>query len=299
MRCDLHVHTVHSGMCTVPVLSRVCRESYNEPLALYEALKRRGMDLVTVTDHDSIDAVEELRKYPDFFLSEEVTCTMPSGTEMHAGVYGIREHDHVELQRRRTDVESLLAYAAENQLFVTVNHLYSSLTGRRAEHDFAIFARDFHGVETVNGQILKCANKLAGEFAARFGKPMIGGSDAHTIASVGRTYTDVHGARSVEDYLTGLRRGQCVASGESGDFLKLTSAVFEIGACLMREKPWMISAGALFAAIPAVVFANYLKELAFAWYWGQKNQPSESAGIPAMVDCGSQGSNTCTVEVAM
>ena len=37
MRCDLHVHTVHSGMCTVPVLSRVCLESYNEPLALYEA----------------------------------------------------------------------------------------------------------------------------------------------------------------------------------------------------------------------------------------------------------------------
>ena len=90
MRCDLHVHTVHSGMCTVPVLSRVCLESYNEPHALYERLKQRGMDLVTVTDHDSIDAVEELRRYPDFFLSEEVTCTMPSGTEMHAGVYGIR-----------------------------------------------------------------------------------------------------------------------------------------------------------------------------------------------------------------
>ena len=90
MRCDLHVHTVHSGMCTVPGFTRVCKESYNEPHALYERLKARGMDLVTVTDHDSIDAVEALRRYPDFFLSEEVTCTMPSGTEMHAGVYGNR-----------------------------------------------------------------------------------------------------------------------------------------------------------------------------------------------------------------
>ena len=151
MRCDLHVHTIHSGMCTVPGLSRVCQESYNEPRALYERLKQRGMDLVTVTDHDSIDAVEELRRYPDFFLSEEVTCTMPSGTEMHAGVYGIAEHDHTELQRRRNDIESLLAYAVERRLFVTVNHLYSSLTGPRTEDDFAIFARDFHGVETING----------------------------------------------------------------------------------------------------------------------------------------------------
>jgi predicted metal-dependent phosphoesterase TrpH len=131
MRCDLHVHTVHSGFCTVPGLNRICLESWNEPRALYERLKQRAMNLVTVTDHDSIDAVEELRRYPDFFLSEEVTCTMPSGTEMHAGVYGIRECDHIELQRRRTDVESLLAYASENQLFVTVNHIYSSLTGSR------------------------------------------------------------------------------------------------------------------------------------------------------------------------
>src|SRR3954463_5947120 len=143
MRCDLHVHTGHSGVCTVPLLSKLCKESYNEPHALYEILKRRGMDLVTVTDHDSIDAAEELRRYPDFFLSEEVTVTMPSGTEMHAGVYGIAESDHIELQRRRTDIESLLAYAGERRLFVTVNHLYSSLTGPRAEDDFAIFARDF------------------------------------------------------------------------------------------------------------------------------------------------------------
>ena len=155
-------------MCTVPGLSRVCKESYNEPHALYERLKQRGMDLVTVTDHDSIDAVEELRRYPDFFLSEEVTCTMPSGTEMHAGVYGIEERDHIELQRRRHDVESLLAYAVERRLFVTVNHLYSSLTGPRKEDDFAIFARDFHGVETVNGQMLARSNRLAAEFAAAF-----------------------------------------------------------------------------------------------------------------------------------
>src|ERR1700685_2482521 len=79
MRCDLHVHTLHSGMCAVPGLTRVCKESYNEPRALYEVLKQRGMNLVTVTDHDSIDAAEELRKNSDFFLSEEVTVTLPSG----------------------------------------------------------------------------------------------------------------------------------------------------------------------------------------------------------------------------
>jgi predicted metal-dependent phosphoesterase TrpH len=266
-------------MCTVPVLSRVCLESYNEPRALYETLKGRGMDLVTVTDHDSIGAAEDLRNHPDFFLSEEVTCTMPSGTEMHAGVYGIRESDHNELQRRRTDIESLLAYALENRLFVTVNHLYSSLTGSRTEEDFAIFARDFHGVETLNGQILKRSNKLAQEFAARFGKPMIGGSDAHTLRCAGRTFTEVSGARNAEDFLAGMRRGYAVPHGESGDYWKLTGAVLGIGGSLVRTEPWMALLSGLFAVAPVVTLGNYIREMAFSWYWGQKNRPTEPAGI--------------------
>jgi predicted metal-dependent phosphoesterase TrpH len=279
MRCDLHVHTVHSGMCTVPVLSRICLESYNEPRALYARLKQRGMDLVTVTDHDSIDAVEDLRRYPDFFLSEEVTCTMPSGTEMHAGVYGISEHDHIELQRRRNDIESLLAYAVENRLFVTVNHLYSSLTGSRTEDDFALFARDFHGVEIINGQMLKRANRLAEDFAARFNKPVIGGSDSHTLAGVARTFTEVAGASNAEDFLAGLRRGQSTAIGDSGDFFKLTADVFSIGGSLMRATPWMGFFAFLLAAAPAITLGHYFKEQAFAWYWGQKNRPEEPVGV--------------------
>jgi predicted metal-dependent phosphoesterase TrpH len=266
-------------MCTVPVLSRVCLESYNEPRALYARLKQRGMDLVTVTDHDSIDAAEDLRRYPDFFLSEEVTCTMPSGTEMHAGVYGISEHDHIELQRRRRDIESLLAYAVENRLFVTVNHLYSSLTGSRAEDDFAIFARDFHGVETLNGQMLKRANRLADEFAMHFNKPVIGGSDSHTLAGVARTFTEVAGASNAEDFLAGLRRGQSMARGESGDFFKLTGDVFSIGGSLMRATPWMGLFAFLLTIAPAITLGHYFKELAFAWYWGQRNRPQDPVGI--------------------
>ncbi len=64
MRCDLHVHTVASGACNTPGLSRICLESYNQPQRVYDQLKCLGMSAVTVTDHDAIDAVEELRHYP-------------------------------------------------------------------------------------------------------------------------------------------------------------------------------------------------------------------------------------------
>jgi len=278
MRCDLHVHTIHSGKCNVPGLSRICLESYNEPLALYEVLKQRGMDLVTVTDHDSIDAAEELRKYPDFFLSEEVTVTLPSGTEMHAGVYGMAERDHIELQRRRTDVESLLAYALENRLLVTVNHAYSSLTGRRTEDDFAIFARDFHGVEVTNGHMLACANKLSGEFAQRWGKPATAGSDAHSLHGAGQTYTEIADVRTAAEFVTALRRGQGVPRGESGNCLKLTQAISSIGWNLLRTNRRAIVLSPLFAFVPLFSLVNYCREQAFAWYWGQKNRTAEPQG---------------------
>src|SRR5208282_2736227 len=136
VRCDLHVHTIHSGMCTLPLLKAICRECYSEPEAVYQTLRGKGMDLVTVTDHDSIDAGESLRRHLDFFLSEEVTCRAPSGNEVHVGVYDITESQHVEIQRRRNDLPRLVAYLEEQRVFFSVNHIFSALTGRRTADDF-------------------------------------------------------------------------------------------------------------------------------------------------------------------
>src|SRR5271154_2275972 len=260
MRCDLHVHTIHSGMCTVPVLDRICRESYNDPEEVYETLKRRGMELVTVTDHDSIDAVERLRRYPDFFLSEEVSCRTSSGTYLHIGVYGVEERDHIQMQRRAEDFPSLLAYLRERRLLFSVNHAFSGLTGARTRADFEEFVEVFPAVETRNGQMLPAANRYAEEMALLAGKAVVGGSDAHTIECLGRTYTEVPGARTAAEFLQGLKNGRGVVRGESGDYWKLTRAIAEIGCSLMREHPWTLVLAPLMALIPAVTLGNLLRE---------------------------------------
>lgn len=153
MRCDLHVHSIASGMFNVPGLKHFCRESYNDPVDVYNRLKRLGMSIVTLTDHDCIDAAEVLRKYPDFFLSEEVTLRMPSGTEAHLGVYGMVERDHVEIQRRRNDFLSLMMYLTERKLFFSANHVFSGLTGRREAEDFRWLESYVPAFETRNGQM--------------------------------------------------------------------------------------------------------------------------------------------------
>jgi predicted metal-dependent phosphoesterase TrpH len=273
MRCDLHVHTRHSGMCNIPGFHRLCRESYNEPEAVYQTLKRRGMDLVTVTDHDSIDAAEHLRHYPDFFLSEEVTCTTPSMTEIHVGVYGIEERHHIELQRRRSDVPALAAYLQEQKILFSINHVFSSLTGRRTELDFEMFEELFPAMETRNGHIPAMNNRAATLLAQDWQKAAIGGSDAHTLETLALTYTEVPGARNIGDFVDRVRQGQGQVAGASGNYAKLTRAVLGIGSSLVREHPWTIVLSPLMLAIPLVTLANYFCELSFHARWSRTVWP--------------------------
>ncbi len=267
MRCDLHVHTIASGPFGNPGIARICRECYNEPEAVYNRLKWLGMSLVTITDHDSIEAAGTLRRYPDFFLSEEVTVQMPSGTEMHLGVYGLTERNHLEIQRRRNDFIALLMYLTERRLFFSVNHAFSSLTGRREEEDFDWWKSYVPAYETRNGQMWRKANESAARLAARLGKIAIAGSDSHTIAGVGLTYTEVPAARTVDEFFAGLRAGQGHLHGEHGSYGKLTADVFSILRSLFQEKPWTVMLSPLVLLAPAFTLGHWMSEMRFCGKW--------------------------------
>jgi predicted metal-dependent phosphoesterase TrpH len=275
MRCDLHVHSTASGMCNTPGLSRVCRESYNDPQEVHERLKHLGMSIVTMTDHDSIDAAEVLRRHTDFFLSEEVTARMPSGTEMHLGVYGITERDHAEIQRRRNDFIALLMYLTERKLFFSVNHVFSGLTGRRDEDDFSWFASYVPAFEVRNGQMWPEANASAERLARRLGKIGVGGSDAHTIAGVGLTYTEVPGVRTVDEFLAGLRAGRGIVHGVHGSFAKLTADVYRIAASFFGEKPWALPILPITVLVPAITAGHWLSEMRFCRKWSAALESGE------------------------
>ena len=270
MRCDLHVHTTGSGMCNTPGLTRICKESYNQPLDVYHLSKQRGMSIVTVTDHDSIDAAESLRKFPDFFLSEEVTVGMPSGSEMHLGVYAISERDHLEIQRRRNDFISLLMYLTERKLFFSVNHIFSGLTGARHAEDFDWFASYVPAFEVRNGQMWRESNRNAEVLARRFRKISIAGSDSHTLAGVARTFTQVQGARTIEEFFLGLRQGRGTVHGEDGSYTKLTTDIFRFAGALLAEKPWAVALLPFTFLVPIITAGHWLNELRFCKQWAPR-----------------------------
>jgi len=254
MRCDLHVHSLHSGPTDLPLLRHIGRDSYTEPGAVYETARRRGMDLVTLTDHDTIEGALALSGRPDTFLSEEVTCTVPGGRTIHLGVFDLQERQHHGLARRRDDAEALFAYLAEQRLPACLNHPFSALTGRRETGDLALAFGGLPLVEVRNGMMPDPVNRHAAAAARAMRRGQVGGSDAHSLGAVARAFTEVPQARSREEFTAALREGLAVPLGRSGSYALLTLEVARIFAAGVGEA----AAGAAGGPAAALRFAATL-----------------------------------------
>ena len=58
MKIDLHVHSGFSRRPSQWVLQKIgCPESFIEPLQIYRIARKRGMSLVTITDHNTINRI--------------------------------------------------------------------------------------------------------------------------------------------------------------------------------------------------------------------------------------------------
>ncbi len=101
---------------------------------------------------------------------------------------------------------SLVAYFEEERLFFSVKHVFSQLTGRRLREDFDCFEKLFPAFEISNGHLPVLNNRLAACLARQVDKIGIGGSDAHTLRTLGCAYTEVPCPRNKREFFEELRR---------------------------------------------------------------------------------------------
>ena len=226
LRADLHIHSWHSRQSGNLRFLR-SRDCYSDPAAVYAVAKARGMDLVTITDHDSIDGgLEFLDRHPDtadFILGEEVSCRFP-GTELevHLGVYGTTERLHRELQPLRDNVFDVAACLREAGVFFSLNHLLHFYRRQAPLSAYLRLLEQVPALETRNGTMLAAHNALtatlAGGWQQEDGRSLtgVGGSDAHTLRRIGTTWTEAPG-RTREEFLQSLRQGHASARGAHGN----------------------------------------------------------------------------------
>src|SRR3954462_13625803 len=100
-RADLHCHSEASQESKLGVQRAVgLPECATPPEEVYALAKRRGMDFVTITDHDSIAGVGAIDGRPDIFVSEELTAGFRGEPDalVHILCWGIAGGDHEWLQ---------------------------------------------------------------------------------------------------------------------------------------------------------------------------------------------------------
>jgi predicted metal-dependent phosphoesterase TrpH len=196
------------------------RDCYSPPDAVYRIAKARGMDLVTITDHDSIrGCLEFLDAHPkadDFFVSEEVSCRFPeTDIEVHLGVYGMTESLHAAVQPLRGNVFDVAAALREAGVFFSLNHLLHFYHGQIPLGSYLRLLSEVPALETHNGTMLEAHNALAAAIAARHKLGATGGSDAHTLRRIGRGWTSAPG-RTPAEFLHNLALGFGEVGGAHG-----------------------------------------------------------------------------------
>jgi predicted metal-dependent phosphoesterase TrpH len=234
MKADLHVHSWFSTENRDLAFLR-SRDCYSPPEAVYRTARARGMDLVTLTDHDTFDGCREfLAAHPDaadFIPGEEVSCRFPDGDiEVHLGVYGMTEALHRELQPLRRNVFEVTSCLRQAGVVFALNHLLHFYRFQAPLESYLRLLFEVPALEARNGAMSRSQNLLIEE-CARLASParaMLGGSDAHTLRRVGRTWTDVPGARTAGEFLDGLRRGHCRPAGEHGGTVALAGDVYGV-----------------------------------------------------------------------
>ncbi len=259
-RCDLHIHSRFSARSEEWLFRRFdFPDSYSDPRELHAALRARGMNFVTITDHDTIEGCLALSELPNSFISEQVTTYFPQNPcKVHLLVWGISEAQHVEIARLRENILDLQGFLQHEQIAHAVAHpLYSingKLTASHLERLILLF-KHFEGINGLRDALLselaqkilvdltpekidELANRhnLAPTHSESWRKIFTGGSDDHGGQFVASAYTETPSARSPAKFLEHVRAGSCAPRGHAGSPLALSHGFYNTLSCFIQDR---------------------------------------------------------------
>jgi len=233
-RADLHCHSTASQLSKLGVQRAVgLPECATPPAAVHELAKRRGMDFVTITDHDTIDGCLELQRLGlrDVFVSEELTTWFRGEPQaVHVLCWGITPDDHDWLQAHARDVEQVADYLHGNEIACALAHPFYAVAAPLAARHRRRLAQLFPVWEVRNGSRAPELNAPAAIYIETHGGTGVGGSDDHAGVDIGRTYTQAPAAATPDEFLAHVRAGRVAAHGRQGSAAKWSHAAIALAA---------------------------------------------------------------------
>ncbi len=259
VKMDLHVHSRFSKRASQWVLQKIgCPESFTEPLQIYEIAREKGMDMVTITDHNTISGALEIAHLPGTFISEEVTTYFPEDRcKIHILGYDISEKQHEDIQKARENIFDLAAYLRKEDIFHVVAHPLYSINDRLSLSHFEklllLFssfeingARDAlqsHCLQTAISHLTpQTMDQLANLHdielysADSWKKYLTGGSDDHSGLNIGRTHTEIFSPPDRMSVLQALSEGASRVISHPSSPLTLAHNLYGIAYQFYRSK---------------------------------------------------------------
>ncbi len=229
-RADLHCHSTASQESRLGVQRALgLPECATPPEEVYELAKRRGMDFVTITDHDTIAGGLVIDDRPGTFLSEELTARFRGEPQaVHVLCYGITPDDHEWLQAHAGDVEECAGYLREHGLACALAHPFYAVAAPLTARHRRRLAELFGVWETRNGSRARELNMPAAIYIETHGGTGVGGSDDHAGVDIGRTFTETPPASTPEEFLAHIRAGDAAGRGEQGSAAKWAHAAMAL-----------------------------------------------------------------------
>lgn len=260
-KIDLHVHSKYSDRPSEWFLQRIgAAESYTEPLQVFNTALSRGMDFVTITDHNVVDGSFELKEmFPDKVLTGvESTAYFPeNGCKVHILIYGLNRPQFDIIQKTRKDIYQLRDFIKQENLPYSVAHATYSVNGRMTPDYLEKLILLFDVFEGRNGSRSRQHNILWTKLLKNLDenhihrlyekhkieplsetpwiKGITGGSDDHSGMFIGKTWTGCNG-NNVHDVREALRNKLTFADGRHNDFTGLTFAIYKIACDYLTTK---------------------------------------------------------------
>ncbi len=187
LKIDLHLHTCFSA------------DSALRPADMIKIARRKGLDRICITDHNSIEGAQAAHNIdPDFVIIGEEILT-GSGGEILA--FFVREWVPSRLSPAET-IERLEAQGA----VISVAHPFDRYRNRPWNEELlAALAPRLDAIEAFNARTIHAQdNEKARAFAASQHLAMTAGSDAHTAMEVGAAYLEIPAFTTAEQFRANL-----------------------------------------------------------------------------------------------
>jgi glycosyltransferase involved in cell wall biosynthesis len=258
-KADLHVHSKYSTRPSEWVLQKIgCAESYTEPKRLYALAKERGMDFVTITDHNTLAGSLEIAHLENTFISEEITTYFPEDhCKIHVLAYDITEAHHEQITRLRENIYELIAFLRSEGIIHAVAHPMYSLNDRLACGHFERLLLLFKNFEIngtrddyqnrilkgilnnlTKGKIISLSEKhsLTSNGCDPWVKNIIGGSDDHSSLNIARTYTAMEEVSSAKEFLNGIEENRAMIGGKASTPKTMSHNLYSIAYQFYKNK---------------------------------------------------------------